>query len=299
MKNWTSDQIKVCVSQIIAIRQMWVMILLLSLDIEGSMFDTLLADRVIYEQITMVQMLLKKGANVNIVIIREFTRSQSVPLLYLRLWDHNIKIIHLLLAYGADINQTLQGWHKNYFTLHWAVYSDNMPLFKLMLWLSADVNRNVSDDWESTPLHLAANADDIRMTQLLLDWGANIDAQAVNSELDLTPLHWVLESKNDNLTQSEMLLMIKFLLRNGAMCQLEKDWSSLEQSFAQWIIAHSACIRENIMNVLLTWEGDTYDSVWLNLWKWLWENTPAWEYPMNQGYKHTYSHIDDDNVLSQ
>ena len=293
MKKWTSDQVKVRASRIVTTGQMWAMTLLLSLDIEGSVFDTALADAVIYEQTTMVQMLLEKRADVNAMVVRESTRNQAVPVLYLGLRNHNIKIIRLLLAHGADINQPLQDWHRNYPTLHWAIYSGDMPLFELMLSLGANVTRNASDDWGPTPLHLAADAGNIRMAQLLLDRGASIDAQAVDAELGLTPLHWVLEGNNGDLTQSETLLMIKFLLGNGATCRLEDDWSSSGVSFAQWIIAHSARMGEEVMNVLLAWKGDAYDPLWLDLWKRSWEDAPAREYPKNPDYKPTYPHIDD------
>jgi ankyrin repeat protein len=61
--------------------------------------------------------------------------------------------------------------------LHCAVWKGHQPVVALLLEAGADVNaQNENDHWGTTPLHAAAHANQAAIAQLLIDHGADVQA---------------------------------------------------------------------------------------------------------------------------
>jgi ankyrin repeat protein len=61
--------------------------------------------------------------------------------------------------------------------LHCAVWKGHQLIVALLLDAGADVNaQNENDHWGTTPLHAAAHANQAAIAQLLIDHGANVQA---------------------------------------------------------------------------------------------------------------------------
>jgi ankyrin repeat protein len=62
--------------------------------------------------------------------------------------------------------------------LHCAVWKGHQPVVAVLLEAGADVNaQNENDHWGTTPLHAAAHANQAAIAQLLIDHGADVSAQ--------------------------------------------------------------------------------------------------------------------------
>ncbi len=85
------------------------------------------------------------------------------------------------LANGANRDYVLPFW--NHTVLHRAVFKQHYGVVRLLLEAGAAVDSTTAD--KSTPLHLAANAGDVRMVELLLEHGAGRDATTIRDELPL------------------------------------------------------------------------------------------------------------------
>ena len=61
--------------------------------------------------------------------------------------------------------------------LHCAVWKGHLKVVALLLEAGADVNaQNENDHWGTTPLHAAAHANEASIAQLLIDHGADVNA---------------------------------------------------------------------------------------------------------------------------
>ena len=71
--------------------------------------------------------------------------------------------------------------------LHCATWKGHIAVVSLLLEAGADVNaQNNNDHWGTTPLHAAAHANQAAIAQLLIDHGAQLSALDLNGK---TPMH--------------------------------------------------------------------------------------------------------------
>ena len=71
--------------------------------------------------------------------------------------------------------------------LHWATWKGHLAIVSLLLDAGADVNaQNHNDHWGTTPLHAAAHANQAAIAQLLIARGAEVNAQDLNGK---TPIY--------------------------------------------------------------------------------------------------------------
>lgn len=93
-----------------------------------------------------------------------------------------IEVVKRLLKYGASPNRKgIGGWQA----IHWAVYVGSKDALKLLL--AQDVQVNVKDESEVTPLHVAAFCGHDELAEMLLSVGARINA--VEKKFGLSALH--------------------------------------------------------------------------------------------------------------
>jgi ankyrin repeat protein len=71
--------------------------------------------------------------------------------------------------------------------LHCATWKGHQQIVALLLDVGADVNaQNHNEHWGTTPLHAAAHANQAAIAQLLIEHGAEVKARDLN---DKTPMH--------------------------------------------------------------------------------------------------------------
>jgi len=121
-----------------------------------------------WDELEAARLLLKKGANPNVI-----GHWPDKSPLFLAVEHGNEKMIDLLLAYGADINQKgeLIPAAADYSAIHYAAYKGDTELALLLLDKGADVNIRGAN--KRTPLHKASSDP---MIELLLSKGADPNA---------------------------------------------------------------------------------------------------------------------------
>ncbi len=129
----------------------------------------------------VVRELLAAGADPNLVL----RGGDTAPLSNVRSWESDVEIVRLLLRAGAEVNSK-DFWRS---PLHYAVEGfggDEEPLETVSLLLDAGANPNCVEPYQlDTPLHVAAMCGQERVLSLLLEHGAEVDAE---NRLDCTPL---------------------------------------------------------------------------------------------------------------
>lgn len=152
----------------------------------------------------MIQMLLDKGANINVRDIREITALHAAVESRASSRDRRA-VVELLLKSGADIDR-LSGNLDT--VLHLAVLQGDKKLVKLLVERGA--NRCRPDSSLNIPLHLAVKRDMTSITKILLE-GAT-DAEITYKNIyDKTPMHLVLEQ----LWPSMVKLFIEHFAKGG------------------------------------------------------------------------------------
>ncbi|XP_061665522.1 ankyrin repeat and SOCS box protein 3 [Syngnathoides biaculeatus] len=155
-----------------------------------------------------VLLLLKARANAD-----QLTNDLSCPL-YAAVSNGHGDVVRLLLAKGAKVNgsHTASCWT----CLHQAVYRDHVDIVSILVLKSA--NLEARDDYNITPLFLAAQYGRRECLEVLVHAGANVNTQA--SDL-ASPL--LLASQEGHLA------CVDFLLENGADPNMacSRDWRQL------------------------------------------------------------------------
>lgn len=94
--------------------------------------------------------------------------------------ERAVEIFERLSDKSSDINAVAATFRRT--PLHWVAYCGNCPLVKLLIDNGANVNAEDDSGW--TPLHLTSS---LRVAKLLIDNGADVNAK--NSD-GMTALHW-------------------------------------------------------------------------------------------------------------
>ena len=158
----------------------------------------------------VVKALLDAGANAN-----GLTRG-SRPLLHEPLRIDNRPLVDLLLEHGADPNAVVDRTFRVYFT---AVHMGYHEMVRTMLTEYGGYFNLVYGNFLQ-PTNAAARQDDVRMLELLLDHGAEIDSNRKAG----TPLLQAIDNRAANAAA--------FLLERGADPNLvpETGWSPLQSA---------------------------------------------------------------------
>ena len=156
--------------------------------------------------VRVAQLLLERGADVNT------RRNDHRTPLHVASYYGNIEIVRLLLDHGADPEANAEG-NMGEKPLHKVSYGkyrspeDGVRIAQLLLEHNADVNTRRNN--RQTPLHIASYFGIVEMVRLLLDRGADPEADA-DGDMGSKPLHFVshgkYRSKEDGVHVAQLLL---------------------------------------------------------------------------------------------
>ena len=156
--------------------------------------------------VRVARLLLERGADVNT------RRNDHRTPLHVASYYGNIEIVRLLLDHGADPEANAEG-NMGEKPLHKVSYGkyrspeDGVRIAQLLLEHNADVNTRRNN--RQTPLHIASYFGIVEMVRLLLDRGADPEADA-DGDMGSKPLHFVshgkYRSKEDGVHVAQLLL---------------------------------------------------------------------------------------------
>ncbi|XP_076298784.1 uncharacterized protein LOC143217929 isoform X2 [Lasioglossum baleicum] len=138
-----------------------------SIKVEDSDGQTLLAYAVSNGKLKVVKYLAEKGADVNV------KNKYGSPLLFFAVMSNMEEIVKCLLEKGADVNAT---YSSKTTALHDAAFYGRVEIVKYLVEKGADVN--VRDDYGRTSLHYAAYSSKPEVVKYLIEKGAKIDLRA-------------------------------------------------------------------------------------------------------------------------
>jgi ankyrin repeat protein len=167
--------------------------------------------------VRVAQLLLDHGADVST------RRKDHWTPLHTASYYGNIEILHLLLDHGADPEAIAEG-DMGEKPLHKVSYSkyrsqeDGVRVAQLLLDSGADVNTRRKDD--QTPLHRASYFGNVEIVRLLLDHGADPEANAEGNK-GLKPLHLV--SYGKYRSQADGVRVAQLLLDRGAKVNARRN----------------------------------------------------------------------------
>ena len=158
--------------------------------------------------IRVARLLLEHGADVN-------TRRKDhwTPLHHASYFG-NVEIVRLLLEHGANSEANAEGDMKPLHQVSYGKYKsqqDGVRVARLLLEHGADVNTRRKDHW--TPIHLASYFGNVEIVGLLLDYGADPEANA-EGDMGAKPLHQV--SRGKYRSQEDGVRVAQLLLKRGA-----------------------------------------------------------------------------------
>ncbi|KAM0447023.1 hypothetical protein ACHAO4_009003 [Trichoderma viride] len=164
---------------------------------DKGFLSTCLEPAVRFGHETIVELLLRKGADANVVFSTQYGYK---PLHFAAQYGQE-KIVKLLLDKGVDIDTQAEEPKSHYAPLHVAAMHGQMEIIKLLLDRGAKVDAKFSTG--KTPLHVAIKFDQEEIAELLLDKGAKVDAKLSNGN---TPLHVAAKYGRHSSACTELLL---------------------------------------------------------------------------------------------
>ncbi len=175
----------------------------------GSDGSSLLALAAQDDQLEIVKHLLDAGANVNGTLQVGSGSSPGIdqPALVEAALLNHADIVELLIAYGADVNETDANYGRT--ALFGAARYNHHEILRILLANGADPEISATDIDEYTALHLAALSGSTEAVQALLEGGADADSK---TSLDLTPLMIAIRARRGT-NQTDIAVL---LLENGA-----------------------------------------------------------------------------------
>jgi ankyrin repeat protein len=155
------------------------------------------------DAVDLVSFLLKHGAEVN-----SRDKHNQTPL-HLGIGQDRVKLAELL-ENGADANAEINGMTPLHPLLEHAIEVEGNAVDLISFLLKHGAEANSRDKNHETPLHLAVRRDQFKTAGILLENGADANAETNG----MTPLHILLERVIK--VEGDAIDLVSFLLKNGA-----------------------------------------------------------------------------------
>jgi ankyrin repeat protein len=156
--------------------------------------------------LSLVLLLLEHGAAVN-----NPDANNETPL-HLAIERNRFKLAEILLEHGADADAENIDGEAPFHRLSESNIDDRGDILNLvLLLLKHGAAANSRDEYNNTPLHLAIRRNRFKLAEILLETGADADAENINGQ---TPSHRLSES--DIMNEGDILNLVLPLLRHGA-----------------------------------------------------------------------------------
>eukprot|EP00062_Callorhinchus_milii_P006613 gi/632947319/ref/XP_007888989.1/ PREDICTED: ankyrin repeat and SOCS box protein 4 isoform X2 [Callorhinchus milii] len=136
----------------------------------------------------------------------------------------NVDCLSVLIHRGANVNIfSMSGLTP----LHFCTNRDSVSCAKRLVWNGAKVNLHSKDDFEATPLHVAARFGIPELVELYIKQGAAVDSLNIYLETPLiTAIYWALNMK-DQVYSTDHHLVCRMLLDHGACVNArDEDYKS-------------------------------------------------------------------------
>ncbi len=158
----------------------------------------------------VVELLINKGAEINIHVDIEAKNSGLWTPLQTAVRHNQASVVELLISKGANVN-TKDKW--GFSPLHTAAKHNYNGVAEHLIEKGADLNAR--NQWDQTPLHIAAKRDNKLVAELLIAKGADINARGIDNE---TALHRAVGGGHTDVT--------RLLLANGADTEAKCKWGA-------------------------------------------------------------------------
>lgn len=188
-----------------------------------------------YDEPTVIEMLLRHGINVNLSLFEQTTTALHTVV---EKWPEttSLQIVKLLLQHGAAV--TIPNKNGN-LPQHVAAHYGLRAIMHLLLKRGIDIEATGRAGNRALTYACSSNTPNMEMVQLLLEQGANVNAQ--NIQL-MTPLAY--------LCKQPCAEMVELLLKKGADPKIANKDGNLPQHFA------AANNYVDVMRVLLEFKID-------------------------------------------
>jgi ankyrin repeat protein len=188
-----------------------------------------------------VIVLLKNGADPNALTARSvvpvfsgaFYSGDKVSLLHLAVLRMNTGVLQLLLSNGAIVDAKDRHGQT---PLHWAACIDYPTGVRLLLDHGADIQAQAGVS-RVTPLHMATKGASASAVQLLLERGAILEA---NTDTGETPLMWLLRAQGRGFNSSSHIHRALPLEHRAAAEQQEHKEAEERMAILDLLIANGA-----------------------------------------------------------
>ena len=180
-----------------------------------------------YDYTTILEYLLKTNReNIGISIIDIRDRNSNIPLHY-AINNNNLNAVKILLEYGSNPNTIDKNGNNS---LHLAVYSRSKDICEVVLKYNPNINSKTNIG--ETALHIACNLQNMEIIKLLLR-KKDINVNSQDFEHEFTPLHYSINLNN--------AAQVDYLLQNKADPIIQDIYGNTPIHY---------CITENNIKIL-------------------------------------------------
>lgn len=155
----------------------------------------------------------------NIVDSNDLRNKNNTSLVWQAYADQKDDLVKLLLNHGAS-----SILDKGFTLLHWVSSNGDIQILKIILLNNININIKdiVNNDEDRTPLHWAAQENQVEAGILLLKYGANIEATDIDGK---TPLHIASSEGNNEF--------VDFLIKKGANKDPKDNFQITPKKYAE------------------------------------------------------------------
>ena len=183
------------------------------------------------DRFSLAQLLISHGTDVNAQDDRGQTALHLAPCF----WDLNL--VRMLVARGANVNVEDNHGETPLLRVSGAEVFPNEDCFRvaqLLLECGADVDRRLRGENHETLLHRASYFLELKLVRMLVDYGANVNAE---DNLGRTPLHRVSEDSSSYKSDMDRFGVAQHLMEHGAYANIPDKYRETPLHLASRLVS--------------------------------------------------------------